>query len=118
MTERTRHLHETLNPCDIICENDEINNYKHRKTHINLNMNYSFYESNKNKVKDNVKSSSQLNNHSKSLISFCNINGKICKPWHNQSDRSTTVNGVDIKHNSYDRYLRRLKGGTLTKNII
>ena len=115
MSERTRYLYETIKPCDIICENDDVKNYRHRKTHINLNMNYSLYESKKNNTQNNVKSSSQLNNHNKSSVSFCNENGKICKPWHNQSDRATTKTGVDIKHNSYDRYLRRLKAGTLTK---
>lgn len=114
MTERTRYLHETLNPCDNICQNDNVNIYKCRKTHINLNMQYSLYESKKNNT-NNIKSSSQLNNHDKSLIPFCNVDGKICKTWHNQSDRATTKNGVDIKHNHYDRYLRRLKAGTLTK---
>jgi hypothetical protein len=115
MSERTRYLRETLNPCDKICEDDNFKIYSYRKSNINLNMQYSLYESRQNKAYNQVKSSSQLNNHDKSLTPFCNEEGKICKPWHNQSDRKSTKNGQDIKHNHYDRYLRRLKGSILTK---
>ena len=36
------------------------------------------------------------------------------KPWHNASDRANNKkNGVDIKHNSYDRYLAKKKASNL-----
>ena len=129
MTEYTRRYHETLNPCVNICPPEE-KIYPHRKQNINLNMNYTFYNEKRPVIKTikTYEPASLINNHNKSIVSFCNKDGKICKPWHNQSDRAYPSNeqphiinhdlkyiGGDIKHNHYDRYLRRLKAGVLTK---
>ena len=129
MTEYTRRYHETLNPCVNICPPEE-KNYACRKQNINLNMNYSYFNEKRPIVKTikTYEPSSLIINHNKSLASFCNKRGKICKPWHNQSDRAEPSNekpdilnqgfkyiGGDIKHGNYDRYSRRLKAGVLTK---
>ena len=129
MTEYTRRYHETLNPCENICPTEE-KIYGHRKQNINLNMNYSYFNDKRPIIKTikTYKPSSLIMNHDKSIIVFCNKNGKICKPWHNQSDRAKPSNqrpyyinddfkyiGCDIKHNHYDRHLRRLKANILTK---
>lgn len=129
MTEYTRRYHETLNPCVNICPPEE-KIYAHRKQNINLNMNFTFYNEKRTPVKTikTYEPSSLMINHNKSIATFCNKEGKICKPWHNQSDRALPSNekpniiqsgskymGGDIKHNHYDRYLRRLKAGVLTK---
>lgn len=112
MNERTRYLRETLSPCDKICLDDQPKKSVGRKRNITLNMDYNKYKNEKiNPV--NVKSSSQYYSHDKSQIVLCDKDGKICKPWHNQSDRHVIKSGVDIKHNSYDRRLRRLKGSTI-----
>ena len=126
MSEYTRYLHETLNPCETLCQNNEPKIYKHRKQNINMNMNYTTYVNRQNKKSNiDIMSSSQLNSHQKSSVPFCNTNGTICKTWHNHSDQPVpsgthfhSNTGVDIKHNSYDRFMRRLKGGTLTKNNL
>lgn len=123
MSEYTRYLHESLSPCDTLCQNNEVKTYRHRKQNISLNMSYSKYAlAQTNDVKPDVSSASQLYSHNKSIVPFCNTDGKICKKWHNQSDQEVPSSthfhdklGVDIKHNSYDRFMRRLKGSTLTK---
>ena len=84
-------------------------------------MNYSYFNEKRQVVKTikTYEPSSLITNHNKSIASFCNKQGKICKPWHNQSDRAQPSNeqpdilnqgfkyiGGDIKHGNYDRYLR------------
>ena len=129
MTEYTRRYHETLSPCVNICPPEE-KIYPCRKQNINLNMNFSYFNEKRQIIKTikRYEPSSLITNHNKSIASFCNKQGKICKPWHNQSDRAQPSNeqpdilnqgfkyiGGDIKHGNYDRYLRRLKAGVLTK---
>ena len=42
------------------------------------------------------------------------VNNNNHKPWHNASDRANNKkNGLDIKHNSYDRYLAKKKASNL-----
>jgi hypothetical protein len=52
-----------------------------------------------------------------SLAVSQDINKAQKKAWHNASDRSVKKTGsnygVDIKHNSYDRYLAKKKSTTL-----